>query len=347
MDHERWIRRCLELACRGRGRVGTNPMVGAVLVSHDEVLAEGWHEGFGLPHAECMLLKSLEGQHAQRALPHSILYLNLEPCCHHGKTPPCTDLIIERGIKRVAFGMIDPDGRVNGRGIENLRRAGVEVIGPVLPELCKRSNRGYVSLRTKGRPWVTLKRAQTRDGRIAHENGSPLKITTGEQDVWSHTWLRAAHDAILVGVQTIINDDPRLDARLFNPLRVVLDPTLRIQRDARVVTDDQAARTLVIVGEGNGNPKAKEELRKCGVAVLEIPLLGNCFEWSALWEALTGANNSQFSSLRPPQADYGRQAILHSQFRGIASLLVEGGKRTWEGFEQAGFVDEEVVLVGL
>lgn len=184
-------------------------MAGAVLVHENKIIAQGVHRGFGQVHAERDLLLSFGEEIPSGA----ILYVNLEPCCHQGKTPPCTDIILERGVKRVCFGMRDPDSRVSGKGIEVLRSAGVEVIGPTARASCERFNRGFVSVRTKGRPWVTLKKAMTKDGRIANEDGSTLKITSEEQDCWAHTFLRSRHDAILVGAETVVRDDPKLDVR--------------------------------------------------------------------------------------------------------------------------------------
>jgi len=221
------------------------------------------------------------------------LYVNLEPCCHHGKTPPCTDITIGKGIKKVVFGMYDPNPQVSGKGIEALKSAGVEVIGPVLPELCERFNRGYVSVQTKCRPWITLKRAQTRSGQIANKDRSPLKITDQSQDEWSHTRLRARHDAILVGVQTVINDDPELTVRFgdtnFQPIRVVLDPNGRIPADAKI----RGKNTMIIDYK---------------------------FMLDDLCEILVK--------------------------KGITSVLVEGGERTWGSFRDSGMVDEEVILIG-
>ncbi len=251
MSHEQYIRCCLELATKGRGKVKTNPMVGSVLVSpstrpsassglaqDDIIVAEAFHEAFGQLHAERALLERYNGQINSD----DTLYVNLEPCCHKGKTPPCTDIILEKGVRKVVFGMYDPNPQISGKGIEALRSAGIEVIGPVLSEVCERFNRGFVSVQNNGRPWITLKKAQTRTGQISNKDGSPLKITSQEQDEWSHAQLRAKHDAILVGVQTVINDDPQLTVRYgdttFQPIRIILDPNKRMPKDAKVSGQD-------------------------------------------------------------------------------------------------------------
>ncbi|MFH0770206.1 MAG: bifunctional diaminohydroxyphosphoribosylaminopyrimidine deaminase/5-amino-6-(5-phosphoribosylamino)uracil reductase RibD [Candidatus Peregrinibacteria bacterium] len=328
--HEAFMHRCLALAERGRGKVGTNPMVGALLVREGKIIAEAWHEKFGGDHAERALLKAIKTE----ILPTDILYVNLEPCCHTGKTPPCTDIMIERGVKRVVYGMVDPDPAVSGKGILALERAGVELMGPVNRALCEWMNRGFVSLRTACRPWVTIKRAQTPSGEIASADGKPVKITSREQDVWSHTWLRARHDAILVGVGTIIADNPFLDKRFeqvhktvpqsSDPLRIILDPHLRIPLDAKVVTGKNAPGTMVITSK-DVDPKIRSALQERGVRVEVVSLGKGTFDFASLWEILT-----------TPKGD----------FHGIASVLVEGGVRTWRAFKDAEVVDEEVTLIG-
>ncbi len=304
-------------------------MVGAKLVFRNSDIARGYHRGFGQIHAERDLLMNYQGDIPSEA----ILYVNLEPCCHQGKTPPCTDIILKRGVQRVCFGMPDPDVRVAGQGIDLLRRNGVEVIGPVARAACEYFNRGFVTMRSKGRPWVILKSARTRDGQIAYADGAPLKITNEEQDRWSHEHLRSKVDAILVGVQTIINDDPHLTTRLvstpqqeglerYQPWRIIFDSSLRIPLASRVLTDPQASKTIVVTAPEapSGN---KVALRGRGVRVFEVPLKEGSFAFGKLWEVLSS-----------PTAD----------FKGMTSLLVEGGAKTWDTFRKAGVVDEEVTL---
>lgn len=305
MSHSEYMYRCLELAARGRGKVGINPMVGTVLVRNGEVIAEGFHEKLGALHAERHLFQNFQGS----VMPDNILYVSLEPCCHHGRTPPCTDAVIENGVKRVVYGMKDPDDRVAGKGIQILKDAGIEVIGPVLPVECQRLNRGYISLRTKKRPWITLKRAQTKKGEIANADGSPRRITSPEQDEWSHEFLRARHDAILVGAETVVRDDPQLTVRLnknvdhvFEPYRLILDPHSRIPKNAKVRGDT----TIIITADF-------------------VPLHDRVFDWEELWRVLTTPKDG---------------------FPGIASILVEGGARTWEAFRSSGNFDEDIVLLG-
>ena len=310
MNHEDFMHHCISLAQKGRGLVGTNPLVGSVLVRNGMVIAEGVYMGKGTPHAERQLLENID----QKISTEDILYVNLEPCCHVGDTPPCTDIIIESGIQTVVIGMKDPDSRVAGLGTQALRDAGVTVIGPVLPERCRRLNKGFISLRENSRPYITLKRAQTPQGVTANTDGTKLCITSDEQNIWSHTHLRTTHDAILVGVQTIIVDDPELTIRLNKgikksfpqPLSIILDPDFRIPRDAKVLRKG----TIVIT--------TKEPEECSGATVIQIPLHDGTFDVKNLWSQL------------PP----------------ISSVLVEGGQKTWNTFKKAGIVDEEVVLVG-
>ncbi|OIO53903.1 riboflavin biosynthesis protein RibD [Candidatus Peregrinibacteria bacterium CG1_02_54_53] len=318
------MHRCLKLAEQGQRKVGANPLVGAVLVRDGTIIAEAYHEGFGKRHAERAILEEYSGAIEST----DILYVNLEPCCHTGKTPACTDIIRERGVKHVVFGMIDPDSKVKGKGIACLREAGIEITGPVERARCEWFNRGFVSLRTRKRPWVTLREARARNGAIARPDGSPMKITSRAQNRWVHEWLRGRHDAILVGVQTIVTDDPQLTVRfdlpLPSPLRVVLDPRLRIPLTARVISGDLAAGTLIVTGPKQ-DPSRTKTLHERGVRIAEVPLENGGFDLAALWSALMTPTDS---------------------FHGIASVLIEGGAETWRNFRSAGMIDAEVALEG-
>lgn len=339
------MHRCLDLAQLGRGGVGNGALVGAVLVRDDRIIAEGYHEGYGMPHAERMLLESFN----KEVLPDDVLYVNLEPCCHVGKAPPCTNILIERNVRTVVYGMQDPDPRVAGKGIAALWTAGIESIGPFERALCERVNKGFSTVRREGRPWITLKMAKDGAERINMSNGSSLKITSQEQDAWSHTFLRAGHDAILVGIGTVISDDPSLNIRFdqkkafshslglnetlnkeknsIQPYKIILDSSLAISMDAKVVQDDVADRTLVITSQiaREKNKSKIAALERRGVSVRVIPLAGDYFEWQALWKDL----------LTP-----------RTGFDGITSMLVEGGQKTWDSFMQAGVIDEHVILRG-
>ncbi len=320
--HEQFMQRCLALAAQGRGLVGNGAMVGAVLVRNGAVIAEGYHSGYGFAHAERDLLQKFD----QQIDSSDVLYVNLEPCCHQGKTPPCTDMLISRGVRTVVVGMADPDMRMAGKGITQLREHGITVTGPVLPEQCARLNRGFVSLRTVGRPWITLKKAQRRDGTIEG------KITSHEQDVWSHTMLRGKHDAILVGAQTVRTDNPILNNRFDQnkkvdqkiPYRIVLHKDCDLDIQSTIFTDTDRDRTIIVVSDDASRDQVFA-LENAGVRLLRVPCEADGqFVWTALFDALCTPRDA---------------------FTGITSILVEGGRRTWQSFMQAGMVDEEVIVV--
>ncbi|MDA0375682.1 MAG: bifunctional diaminohydroxyphosphoribosylaminopyrimidine deaminase/5-amino-6-(5-phosphoribosylamino)uracil reductase RibD [bacterium] len=326
MNHEHFMHRCLELAQKGRGLVGGNPLVGSVLVRDEKIIAEGYYRGVGTDHAEQDMITLRQAQ-GKKIRPTDGLYVNLEPCCHHGKTPPCTDAIIKSGIKNVCIGMRDPDERVAGKGIQQLIDNGITVIGPVLRAQCERLNRGYISLRTQGRPYITIKRAQTREGLVSNTDGTKLCITSQEQNTWAHTHLRSTHDAILVGVQTVIVDDPQLTIRFpqpptpnYQPFRIILDPDLRIPRESQLL--DQ--RTIIITQK---DPEPIGDAQ-----VIQISIVNNHFDWEELWKALSTIHYLP--------------AIALASAGPLSTILVEGGPKTWESFKKAGIVDEEVILIG-
>ncbi len=250
MEYANYIARCIEIARRGEYFVAPNPMVGAVLTDADgEILAEGWHEQFGGPHAEVNCFKKAEsGESRVESYKDCTLFVSLEPCSHYGKTPPCAKLIIEKGVGRVVVGMLDPNPLVAGKGVQMLREAGIEVVVGVLEDECRELNKRFLCLHEQHRPYVILKWAQTADGFIdihrelktsdLHLNGA-LAISTPETKKLVHK-LRAENMAIMVGTNTVLLDNPRLlnthwEGR--NPIRVTLDRHNRIPADARIFSD--------------------------------------------------------------------------------------------------------------
>lgn len=345
LSHSTLLRACLDLALVPAD-TGNGARVGAVLASESQIIAIGRHEGYGKAHAEADLFACYTGPIG----PRDTLYVNLEPCCHTGKTPPCTDAIIKSGITRVVYGMQDPDPRVSGKGIAVLRKAGIEVIGPVERALSEWVNRGFMTVRTKNRPWITVKHAFARNGAVAKPDGTPLKITSSEQDQLSHTFLRKRHDAILVGIGTVLRDNPTLNTRnaqdfryeegiidkkllntkvdQFQPYRIVLDPQLRTPSEAKLVTDNSADRTILCVSEETYREKKDvcDLFTKRGVRIFPIATSDDgSFLWPSLWTAL----------LTPT-----------ATFFGITSMLVEGGPGTWAHFVENGMMDMEVTLRG-
>lgn len=249
-----FLRQALRLAARARGMTSPNPMVGAVLVKRGKVIGRGWHRRAGLPHAEIEALRDCQRRgHSARG---AVLYVTLEPCCTHGRTPPCTDSIIAAGVKRVVVAAKDPNPKHAGRGFKLLRRAGIEVLHGVLAEEAARLNEAFNHWIVHRTPFVTVKAAMTLDGKIATRTGES-KWITGEQSRAFAMRLRASVDAILVGVNTVRADDPALTVRAveggklkvegLRPLRrFILDSQARTPLTARVVTDEFASLTTLV-----------------------------------------------------------------------------------------------------
>lgn len=222
------MQRCLQLALLGQGQVAPNPMVGAVLVYEDRIIGEGYHQQYGQAHAEVNCLTSVR-EEDQPLVPKATLYVSLEPCAHFGKTPPCVDLILEKKIQRVVIGSRDPFYKVAGKGIEKLKTAGIEVTVGVLEKECRELNKRFFSFYTHGRPYITLKWAESGDGKIAAHTRRTL-ISNEATNRLVHRW-RSEETSILVGTNTALFDDPSLTTRLWpgrSPLRLVIDKQLRL-----------------------------------------------------------------------------------------------------------------------
>lgn len=255
MTEERYMKRCLDLARLGAGSASPNPMVGCVVVHKDRIIGEGWHRRYGGPHAEVNAIADVEARGHGALLAESTLYVNLEPCSHWGKTPPCADLIIEKGIPRVVVGCIDTYCEVSGRGVARMREAGIQVTVGVLETECRRFNRRFFTAQSLERPYVILKWAQTADGYLDAERPSaavPAAWMTGEAArMLVHRW-RAEEDAILVGSGTARMDNPSLTVRDWsgrNPLRVVLDRRLGLSSDLNLFCDSVAPTVLFTAAE--------------------------------------------------------------------------------------------------
>ena len=295
------MRLALRLGRRGLGYTSPNPPVGAVLVANGSVVGRGYHRQAGLPHAEVEALRQA-GERARGAA----LYVTLEPCAHHGRTPPCTDAVIAAGVRRVVIGTRDPNPTVPGKGLERLRAAGIIVSTGVLHPACEALIAAFRKHVTTGLPFVTLKLAASLDGRIATASGDSKWITGEDSRRFVHR-LRAEHDAVLVGAGTVMQDNPDLTCRLRghgrsgrNPIRIILDGRLRLPLGARVLTNTQTAATLVIAGRGVSATKVRR-LEACGAEVLCLPAKAGQIALSEVLRALGG--------------------------RGIMSVLIEGGAR--------------------
>ncbi len=291
LDETVFMRRAIRLSERGRGRVAPNPIVGAVLVRRGQVVGEGWHRALGEPHAEAMAL-GRAGNLAKGAT----LYCTLEPCDHHGRTPPCTDAVIAAGVERCVIALRDPNRIVDGRGLHRLRAAGVRCEVGLLADAVRQSAHGYLLAHTERRPRFTWKVAMTLDGRIADASGHSKWISGPEARRRGHA-MRAASDAVLVGVGTIRADDPRLTVRLPKyrgpqPLRVVCDTQLRIPLTSRVVRGPLAAGTVVACGRSA--PASRERvLRALGVDVWRLPEAGGRVSLRALSRALVASGRHE------------------------------------------------------
>ncbi|MDE2848895.1 MAG: bifunctional diaminohydroxyphosphoribosylaminopyrimidine deaminase/5-amino-6-(5-phosphoribosylamino)uracil reductase RibD [Gemmatimonadota bacterium] len=308
-----FMRRALDLAARGMGRTSPNPMVGSVVVRDGVVLGEGYYREYGGPHAEPQALEEAGGR-AQGA----VLYVTLEPCCHQGSTPPCTDAIIASGIAHVHVAMADPDRRVSGKGIERLRAAGMTVETGLLEAEARELNAAYVRHRETGQPFVLLKLAQTLDGRIATRNGHS-KWITGEAARKRVHLMRSRADAVLVGIDTVLADDPRLTVRHVDgrqPRRIVLDSRARTPLDAQVLNGDAPA--TVCVAETAPADRV-DGLKGTGAEVLVLP----------------GGDGS--IPLTPLKSALGQT--------GIVTLMVEGGSRVAASFLRERAVDRIACFV--
>jgi diaminohydroxyphosphoribosylaminopyrimidine deaminase/5-amino-6-(5-phosphoribosylamino)uracil reductase len=264
---EFYMRRALRLARGGERRVSPNPMVGAVIVKNGRIIGEGFHACCGENHAEVNAIeRAVEDPSGAQ------FYVTLEPCCHQGRTPPCVERLIAIRPARVIVGTTDPNPLVSGRGIAALGAHGIETKVGVLEASCLALNERFFTFMRTGRPFVTLKFAQTLDGRIATRTGHSRWISSPPSLRFAHE-LRSTHDAILVGVGTVINDDPELTVRHVrgrNPLRVILDSTLRVPPSSRVLSARGDARTLIAT-LGDADPEKRRRLERAGVEVLTVP----------------------------------------------------------------------------
>ncbi|MDR3094932.1 MAG: bifunctional diaminohydroxyphosphoribosylaminopyrimidine deaminase/5-amino-6-(5-phosphoribosylamino)uracil reductase RibD [Bacteroidales bacterium] len=306
MDYEAYMHRCLELARLGTGYTAPNPMVGCVIVHEGRIIGEGWHRQYGEPHAEMNAIRSVQQKHL---LPSSTLFVNLEPCAHVGKTPPCADKIIAERIPQVVTGSVDPNPLVAGKGVERLRNAGCHVTTGVLEEECSRLNVRFMTFHKQRRPYVLLKWAQTADGfidviRSNTFSARPTWITGEYERTLVHKW-RSEESAILVGTNTALMDNPMLNLRQWTgkqPLRIVIDRTQRLPASLHLFDGSQS--TLVFT-EKSVNP-----LSDVDYAVVPFD------------------NRLPFHILDE----------LYS--RNIASVLIEGGAQLLQTFIHAGLWDE-------
>lgn len=304
---EIYMNRCLQLAQLAAGNVAPNPMVGAVLVHNDTILGEGWHQQYGKPHAEVKCLQNV-AESSRHLIDKSTLYVSLEPCAHFGKTPPCTDLIIANKIPRVVIGCMDYHAVVNGKGIEKLRAAGVEVTFGVMEKKALQLNQRFFTFQQKRRPYIVLKWAQSLDGKIAKNDHKRVLITNDYTNRIVHKW-RSEEAAIMIGTNTALYDNPNLTARLWpgkNPARVFLDSYLKIPSTHHLM--DGIVKTIVF--------NSKKEAIENDLVFHKINF-GSQFLQSML-----------------------RKLYSHN----LQSVLVEGGAQLLQSFIDAGLWDEARVI---
>lgn len=311
--HEKYIKRCIELAQNGLGTTYPNPMVGSVIVYEGQIIGEGWHKKAGEPHAEVNAVKSVKDK---SLLKKATIYVSLEPCSHFGKTPPCCDLIIANEIPNVVVGTVDPNEKVAGKGILKLIEAGANVTVGVLEDECNELNKRFFTFHQKKRPFIILKWAESQDGFLSPEKFSdqdrkPIWITNQYSRQLVHKW-RTEEQAILVGTQTVINDNPKLNARDWsgnNPVRVVIDGNNRIESNSFIF--DNSVKTIVFCNE-----RTKES-----------------------------TENTQFETI-----DFNKNiipqilAVLYQNQ--IQSVIIEGGRQTLQSFIEENLWDEARIFIG-
>lgn len=311
-NYKKYIRRCIDLALNGKGHTKTNPMVGCVIVNNDRVIGEGYHEYYGGPHAEVNAINSVKDK---SLLVKSTLYVSLEPCAHTGKTPPCSDLIVRLKIPKVVIGSRDPNSLVAGKGIEKLKRANIEVVEGVLEDECMVLNNRFFTYHSKKRPYIILKWAESADGfmDIERDAGTPIGpnwISNPISRMLVHKW-RSEENAILVGTNTVLADNPSLTTRLWNgnsPVRVVLDRRSRLPLDSNVFSNKAA--TLIFTEESS--------------------------------KEIDNLSYYQIDFTVPPI-----EAILNQLWvNEIQSVIIEGGKKVLQSFIDSNYWDEARIFRG-
>lgn len=303
MNHEAYIRRCIELAKKATGNTYPNPLVGAVIVHNDQIIGEGYHHKAGENHAEINAINAVKNQDL---LSQSTIYVSLEPCAHFGKTPPCALKLKEKKFKKVVIGAMDSHEKVNGKGVKILQEAGIEIISGLLEEECRELNKRFFTYHEKKRPYLILKWAESADGFLDHDF-KPTKISNKLTSLLVHQ-LRSEEQAILVGTQTALADNPSLTTRLVkarNPLRILIDFDLKVPRHYHLYNDD--APTLVF-----NQIKEAEEKNIQFILLSKENFLENLM-----------------------------QKLYELQ---IQSLIIEGGRYTLQQFIDAGLWDEALVI---
>jgi diaminohydroxyphosphoribosylaminopyrimidine deaminase / 5-amino-6-(5-phosphoribosylamino)uracil reductase len=314
MNNEEYMAFALELAEKGFGMVSPNPLVGAVIIKDDKIIGKGWHKKFGGNHAEVEAIIDAGMENFDGCT----LIVNLEPCSHYGKTPPCSSLIIEKKFSRVVIGMVDPNPLVSGKGIQMLKDAGIEVVVGVMNEECKWLNRFFIKHITTGLPYIILKAAQSLDGSIAASNGESNWISSEESRRRVHV-LRSQIDAVLIGKGTALADNPQLTVRAVdgrNPKRIILDTNLFLPLSLKLFNNDEKSNTIVCCGLKASLSEKADKLKVLNVNILEVE------------EQKNG------------ELDINDLLKNLSEIYKINSVLVEGGSGIYSSFAEHNLIDE-------
>lgn len=317
MTDRDYMLRAIELAKKGEGHTNPNPLVGAVIVKDGRIIGEGYHERYGELHAERNAFA-----HCSEETCGADMYVTLEPCCHHGKQPPCTEAVIEHGIKRIFVGSSDPNPLVAGKGLKQLRDAGIEVVEGFMKEECDRLNPVFFHYISTGEPYIALKYAMTADGKTATDTGKSQWITGESARAHVHR-LRNYYKGILVGIGTVLADDPMLTCRMEggrDPVRIVLDTRLRIPEASKIMTSADQAPVVIVCWEGADKEK-KSRLKALGAELIELHL-----------------NEDGNISVEAAVAALGKM--------GIDGILVEGGGTVGASFIRAGKVNRIYAYIG-
>ncbi len=315
---ESYIQLTIEIAKKGEGSVSPNPLVGCVIVKNNKIIGAGYHQKFGNEHAEINAINS-----ATESLEGSTLFVNLEPCSHHGQTPPCVERIIKEKIKRVVIGTLDVNPLVNGKGVKALKKAGIDVKVGILEKECLELNKFFFKSITEKLPYVTLKAAQTLDGFIADNDYNSKWISSEKSRKYVHQ-LRAKYDAVLIGADTARRDDPILTVRMIdgrNPYRVVLDSKLSLSSELSIFKKNKDKKTIVITLTENSSRKSKiKKLEKLSVSIIFVK-----------------KNKSDRINLK--------SMLKELRKLGITSILVEGGSKIYSSFVKQNLFDDVLLFL--
>ena len=317
MTDESYIQLAMEIAKKGKGEVSPNPLVGCIIVKNDKIIGAGYHQKYGYNHAEINAINSVTEN-----ISGSTLYVNLEPCSHHGKTPPCVDKIIDKGIKRVVIGTLDMNPLVSGKGIKKLKKAGIEVKVGLLEKECIELNKFFFKYITKKIPYVTLKAAQTLDGKIADSNYDSKWITSVDARRRVHS-LRSQYDAVLIGAGTVKKDNPNLTVRLTegrNPKRIVIDDKLTLPIESKIFAGSEKNLIILTCERSAGKKKKINKILSKGARILFI----------------RESENGKMDL---------KAALKELAALEIASILIEGGNKIFTSFIKQNLFDEFLLFV--